>query len=135
MQLGELVDQLIAYWRDLMVVNCAGERGPRPERAVAPSRDADAAGARRCSLDTILAGLDVLSTTKARLRGSNHGRTLVEMALVRLGRLDDLVSLAQLAQWLGQAGATGAREPTRARGGSRAALPGGGKKKAPEPRR
>src|SRR5262249_44128090 len=25
LQLGELLDQLIAYWRDLMVVNCAGD--------------------------------------------------------------------------------------------------------------
>src|SRR5262249_14698195 len=52
------------------------------------------------SLDSILAGLDVLGTTKARLRGSNHGRALVETALVRLGRLDNLVSLSQLTQWL-----------------------------------
>ena len=27
LQLGELLDQLIAYWRDLMVVNCAGAEG------------------------------------------------------------------------------------------------------------
>jgi DNA polymerase-3 subunit gamma/tau len=45
-----------------------------------------------------MAGLDILSSTRARLRTSNHGRILFEMALVRLGRLDDLVSLTQLAQ-------------------------------------
>ena len=32
LQLGELLDQLIDYWRDLMVVNCAGRRRAQPER-------------------------------------------------------------------------------------------------------
>jgi DNA polymerase-3 subunit gamma/tau len=108
-QLGELLEQLIAYWRDLMVVHCAGTEG-RDLSVPARFREALAAQARALSLDTILAGLDILSATKGRLRGSGHGRTLVEMALVRLGRLDDLVPLTQLTQWLGQprteAGAT-----------------------------
>ncbi len=101
LQLGELLDQLIAYWRDLMVVHCAGTEGR--DLSVPPRlREVLAGQAKALSLDTILAGLDILSATKARLRGSSHGRTLVEMALVRLGRLEDLVSLAQLTQWLGQ---------------------------------
>jgi DNA polymerase-3 subunit gamma/tau len=50
------------------------------------------------SLDTLLAGLDILAATKARLRGSSHGQVLVEMAVIRLSRLENLVSLAQLAQ-------------------------------------
>jgi DNA polymerase-3 subunit gamma/tau len=99
LQLGELLDQLIEYWRDLMVVQCAGveARGlsvpPRHRETL--NRQAAA-----LKMDTILAGLDILSTTKARLRVSSHGRVLLEMALVRLGRLDDLASLSQLAQWL-----------------------------------
>lgn len=104
LQLGELVDQLIAYWRDLMVLNCAG--GEARDLSVAPRhRDTLLKQAKSLSLDTILAGLDILSATRGRLRGSNHGRVLLEMALVRLGRLDDLVSLSQLAQWLQQPGA------------------------------
>jgi DNA polymerase-3 subunit gamma/tau len=102
-QLGELLDQLVAYWRDLMVVHCAGADG-RDVSVPARHRDALTAQAKALGLDAILAGLDVLSTTKARLRGSSHGRTLVEMALVRLGRLKDLLSVAQVAQLL-----TGAR--------------------------
>src|SRR5262249_6578789 len=62
--------------------------------------------AKGMNLDTILAGLDILSATKARLRGSSHGRVLLEMALVRLARLDDLVSLTQLGQWLAQPNTT-----------------------------
>src|SRR5262249_14865799 len=65
--------------------------------------------------DTILAGLDVLAATKARMRNSNHGRVLLEMALVRLGRLDDLLPLGQIAEMLSGAGAppaAGAPRPT-----------------------
>jgi DNA polymerase-3 subunit gamma/tau len=104
---GELVDQLIAYWRDLLVVHCAGSEGP--DLSV-PSRHRDTLTrqAKGLHLDTILAGLDVLSTTRNRLRGSSHGRTLVEMALVRLGRLRDLVALTQLARSLEQPAPSGA---------------------------
>jgi DNA polymerase-3 subunit gamma/tau len=99
LQAGELLDQFIEYWRDLMLVGCGGAEviglsaPPRFREAVLRQ----AAGV---SLDTVLAGLDILQSAKARLRGSGHGRVLVEMALVRLSRLDDLVSLSQLAQVL-----------------------------------
>ncbi len=102
LQLGELIDQLIDYWRDLMVVSCAGAEAPSLNVA-ARHRDDLARQAAGLKLDTILAGLDILAATKSRVRGSNHGRVLLEMALVRLGRLDDLFSLTQLSQWLGQA--------------------------------
>jgi DNA polymerase-3 subunit gamma/tau len=122
LQLGELLDQLIAYWRDLMVVNCSGDEAMNlsvPNRL----RDQLAVQAKTNSLDTILAGLDVLATTKARLKTSNHGRTLVEMALVRLGRLGELQSLPQLAHWLGQLRINGGTS------GPRLALPESVKKK------
>jgi DNA polymerase-3 subunit gamma/tau len=106
LQLGELVEQLIAYWRDLMILRAGGEG--RDLSVPARHRETLTRQANALSLDTILAGLDVLSSTKARLRGSNYGRTLVEMALVRLGRLKDLVSLTQLSQWLTQPRADGA---------------------------
>ncbi|HUR54559.1 MAG TPA: hypothetical protein VMZ71_10530, partial [Gemmataceae bacterium] len=40
-------------------------------------------------------------TTKARMRGSNHTQVLLEMALVRLCRLDEMLSVAQLIQGVG----------------------------------
>ncbi|HEV3263621.1 MAG TPA: DNA polymerase III subunit gamma/tau [Gemmataceae bacterium] len=101
LNVGELLDQLMDYWRDLMVVNCAGPEG-RDLSVSSRHREILARQASAVSVDTIMAGLDILAATKARLRGSQHGRVLIEMALVRLGRLEDLVSLAQLAQWLGQ---------------------------------
>jgi DNA polymerase-3 subunit gamma/tau len=127
LQLGELLDQLIGYWRDLMIVQVAGAEGRDlsvPARHVAALE----AQAKAVGLDAILAGLDVLATAKARLRGSSHGRTLVEMALVRLGRLNDLVSVGTVAQWLTRT--PGERGPAPA-AAPRAAPPEAVKKKLP----
>lgn len=102
-QLGELVDQLIDYWRDLMVVQVAGKDAPDlsvPSRL----RGTLVEQAKSLPLDTILAGLDILTATKMRLRGSSHGRVLLETALIRLGRLEELVSIGELAQWMGGGG-------------------------------
>jgi DNA polymerase-3 subunit gamma/tau len=90
----------------LMVVNCGGSEG-RDLSIPARFRDTLTQQAKKLSLDTILAGLDMLSATRSRLRDSSHGRTLVEMALVRLGRLGELLSVAQLSQMLGQLGGGG----------------------------
>jgi DNA polymerase-3 subunit gamma/tau len=113
LQLGELLDQLMNYWRDLMVISCAGPDFP-DLNVPARHRETLSKQAASLKLDTILAGLDVLSATKARLRGSSHGQVLLEMALVRLGRLDDLVSLSQMAQWLSQPRAASERPPPAA---------------------
>jgi DNA polymerase-3 subunit gamma/tau len=101
LQFTELVDQLVEYWRDLMVVHSSGSQGhdlftaPRYLEALAKQ-------ASDLPLDTILAGLDILTSTKARLRGSNQTRILVEMAIIRLSRLEHLVSLTELAHRLEQ---------------------------------
>ena len=115
LQLNELLDQLIDYWRDLMVVHCAGAEA-RDLSIPSRHRDTLARQAASLPLDTILAGLDILTTTKARLRSSHHGRVLLEMALVRLGRLTELVSLTQLAQFLGPAGTARPPQATPATG-------------------
>jgi DNA polymerase-3 subunit gamma/tau len=115
LQLGELLDQLIEYWRDLMVVNCAGVQG-RDLSVPSRHRETLAKQASSLSLETILAGLDIMTAAKSRLRASSHGRTLLEMTLVRLSSLRDLVSLTQLTQWLaaGKDGAAGTRGANRA---------------------
>jgi DNA polymerase-3 subunit gamma/tau len=138
LQLGELVDQLIDYWRDLMLLACGGPDvvGLNASPRLRPVIRDQAAASR---LDTILAGLDVLNTTKTRLRGVTHGRVLVEMTLVRLSRLDDLISVTQLAQHL-QGGppsaASQAAPPPRAQPAAsftaRVAEAVEGKKKPPE---
>jgi DNA polymerase-3 subunit gamma/tau len=112
-QSGEVLDQLIEYWRDLMVACCAGVEGQTFNTA-GKQRESLVAQAAGVKLDTVLAGLDILVSAKARARGSNHGRVLLEMALVRLSRLEDLVPLAQLAQLLGAESAGGKTPAPRA---------------------
>ncbi|MCI0684013.1 MAG: DNA polymerase III subunit gamma/tau [Gemmataceae bacterium] len=102
-QLGELLDQLLEYWRDLMIVQCAGVEGQLLS-VTSKHRDALAKHAQQLSADTILAGLDVLATAKTRLRETSHIRVVLEIALVRLCHLENLVSLSQLAQSLANGG-------------------------------
>lgn len=118
LQLGELLDQLVEYWRDLMVVQAAGAEG-QALSVTGPHRAALEAQAASLAADTILGGLDVLVTAKNRLRATTHGRTVLEMALVRLARLDDLVPVTQLIQWLQDGGA-----PASTAGASRSAMAG-----------
>jgi DNA polymerase-3 subunit gamma/tau len=103
LQLGELLDQLIDYWRDLMVANCAGVEN-QSLSVTGKHRESLREQAERLTSDTILAGLDVLVGAKNRMRFTSHGRVLLEMALVRLARMEDLVALSQLAQWVASAG-------------------------------
>ena len=50
----------------------------------------------RWGLDTILAAQQILAESRSRLRGSPHGRLLVELALARVARLGDLAEVGQL---------------------------------------
>ncbi len=98
-QLGELLDQLIEYFRDLMVVKTAGAAA-RLVSVTGRHRDQIVEQAGRVSLDFIFAASDLLAETKGRLRGSNYGRVLLDMALVRVASLEDLAPLAELAERL-----------------------------------
>lgn len=117
LQLGELLDQLIDYWRDLMAAHCAG---PDARNLSVANRHKDTLvqQARAASLDAILAGLDVLASAKNRLRGSTQPLIWLQAAVVRLARLDDLLSISQLVQLLGtggmpapERGGTGEKKP------------------------
>jgi DNA polymerase-3 subunit gamma/tau len=95
-EVGQLLDQLIGYFRDVMAlaVGCA----PQQMLYALPSQANEvAAVGQQLGLQTILAMVQILDQTAARLRVSLHGRTLVEMAVVRIAALDDLDDLASLA--------------------------------------
>jgi DNA polymerase-3 subunit gamma/tau len=123
-QLAELTDQLIDFWRDLLLVNCVGTEA-RGLSVQERNRAALTKLAKPLNVDTILAGLEVLSATRARLRNTTHGRTLIEMALVRLGRMGDLMALPQIAQFVAQLRVEGIATPS----GVRISPPEGVKKK------
>src|SRR4051794_5277891 len=101
LQTGELVDQLVEYWRALMLVSCGGP--DVRELPVTPNQlEAVKKHVQGISLDAIPGGLEVLTATKTRMRGSSHTQVLLEMAVVRLCRLGDLLSVGQLMQALNQ---------------------------------
>src|SRR5262245_54826690 len=105
LQVGELVEQLVEYWRALMLISCGGP--DIRELPVSPNQhEALKKHAQSVSLDGILGGLEVLTATKARMRGSAHTQVLLEMAVVRLCKLGELLSVGQLVQALRQPGAT-----------------------------
>ncbi len=103
LQLGELLDQLIEYWRGLMLVLSAGNDFSELPGTSA-YREKLKRHAKGTNLDTILAGLDIWTTTKMKMRGSSFTQILLEMAVIRLSRLEDLVSLSQLTTLIASGG-------------------------------
>ncbi|HUY33233.1 MAG TPA: DNA polymerase III subunit gamma/tau [Pirellulales bacterium] len=113
--IGPLLDQLLGYFRDLMVaaVGCPASSllyaSPSEQEAVL------AAGG-KLGLETVLAIMQILDQTIARLRYSSHGRILAELALVRICKMADLEQLAELVGQLRDGAALAARSPTTAVG-------------------
>jgi len=99
LQLGELLDQLIDYWRGLMLVHVAG-----PDARDLPGSLALQAKLREqvnsINLETVLAGLDILTTAKSKARTTSYVQILVEMTVVRLSLLEQLLSVSTLTQML-----------------------------------
>jgi DNA polymerase-3 subunit gamma/tau len=90
----DLLGGLLEFLRDVMVLSTgadvsllAGSPRQRPRLE---------AVAGRWSPDAVLAALQILDATRSRLRGSPHGRLLVEMALVKVARLENLRDLGDL---------------------------------------
>ena len=113
-QLGELVEQLLDYFRDLMVLRAAGAEAPVVSVAAA-QRERVVEQSGQIELPAILAALEILAETRSRLRGSSYGRTLVEMAVVRICLLEDLSSVSELVEQL-RGAEPGERAPSRSSG-------------------
>ena len=94
-QLGELVDQLLDYHRDLMVI-AAGAEATGLSSVASTHRPTLADQARRWGLPTVVAALQLLAETKTRMQRSGHGRALAELAIVRLTLLEATIDLATL---------------------------------------
>jgi DNA polymerase-3 subunit gamma/tau len=102
----DLLNGLIEFLRDVMVISAGAEVDAL---AAAPSqRPRLRSVADRWPIDTVLAAMQILSETRARLRGSAHGRIWVEVALCRIARLEDFAEVAQLLAALGGVEAGGA---------------------------
>lgn len=98
-QLGELVDQLLSYLRDLMVL-AAGTQSVALLAVSGENRERLDAQAKQWGLRTVLAALEILAEAKGRMFRASYGRALVEMAFVRLTLLQDLDRLDEVIQAL-----------------------------------
>jgi DNA polymerase-3 subunit gamma/tau len=92
---GALAEQLLGYLRDstAALVGCEAElmlQAPGSEAASLAELG------RQMGLETMLAAMQILDQTLVRMRQSPHGRTLLEMALVRICCLQNLDALPHL---------------------------------------
>ena len=92
---GPLLDQLLGYFRDVMV---AAAGGPAELMLYSSPSDQEtvATAGKQLGLETVLAIMQILDQTLARLRYSTHGRILAELALLRICRLENLESISDL---------------------------------------
>ena len=93
-QPADLLGAAIDFLRDVMILT-AGANVPLMAATPRQRPRLDAIGA-RWPLDSILAALQILDEYRRRLRGSPYGRQLVEVALVRIARLENLDDLGEL---------------------------------------
>ena len=121
---GGVLEQVLAVLRDCLLASV----GCGPERL----RLGDGAGIDPTAVGTglgtatLLAMLQILDQSLARMRSSGHAHVLAEMAIVRLARLDDLESLAEAVEQIGPAGPTPARGPAGSAGPASAPTSSGG---------
>ena len=81
---------MLALGADSILLSVTPRQRPRLDRIVAANGP----------VDSMLAALQILAEHRTRLRGSLHGRLLVEMALVRVAKLEDLATLETLVERL-----------------------------------
>ncbi|QDS88160.1 DNA polymerase III subunit tau [Rosistilla ulvae] len=104
---GQLAEQLLGYFRDLMTatVGC----GVDMLRHAAPgSYDDLAAQGNRLGIHTILVIVGIIDQAITRMRQSVHSRVLLEAALVQICRLADLQAISDVVAGLRQVSAGGA---------------------------
>ncbi len=97
-EVGQLAEQLVGQLRDLLAVavGCRPEQMLFHELSEYPTLQELAD---RWGLETMLAAVQILDQTLMRMRQSLHSRTLLEVALVRMARLEHL---DQLPTWISQ---------------------------------
>ncbi|WP_435006455.1 DNA polymerase III subunit gamma/tau [Tundrisphaera lichenicola] len=93
-QPSELLGGALEFLRDAMILSVKAEvtmlaASPRQKKRLVEI-------ASRWPLDTLLAALQILAEARGRLRGSSHGRTLVEIALMRVALLDNLGEISDV---------------------------------------
>jgi len=94
---GEFLDQVIGYLRDVLVSNTCGSDSSLIDRSE-EARARMTEQAAKLNLDTWMYALHVMSEVKKRARENVQSRVLLEMAVMKLARLEDLKPLSEIAQ-------------------------------------
>jgi len=94
-EVSQIVDQLLGYFRDVMT-QAVGCDQSRLLYALPSQREEVREVAGQLGIHNLLAIVQILDQTTARMRVSSHTRTLAEMAIVRVCHLENLDELAQL---------------------------------------
>jgi DNA polymerase-3 subunit gamma/tau len=110
--LGQMTEQLLGYLRDTMAAHVGCPADLLLHSSASDYQTLTETG-RQLGLETILAMVQILDQTLTRLRQSTHVRTLVEIALVRICRLEDLDQIPQLIAQLGNSDAAGIARSAR----------------------
>ncbi|HND55483.1 MAG TPA: DNA polymerase III subunit gamma/tau, partial [Pirellulaceae bacterium] len=92
--LGQLSEQLVGYFRDMMAatVGCSPELLLNTQPADHPEL---VAAGQQMGLENVLAVVQILDQAVTKMRQSTHVRTLLEVALVRICKLENLSDLSQ----------------------------------------
>ncbi|GDX93173.1 MAG: DNA polymerase III subunit gamma/tau [Planctomyces sp.] len=94
-QPGELLDQCIAYVRDLMVVLSGGTAVALA--SVADSRrDLLKKHGTQLSMPSVMAAFQILASARSQMFRSTFARTIIEMAMVQLSLLENLSAISDL---------------------------------------
>jgi DNA polymerase-3 subunit gamma/tau len=111
-EVGQLLEQLLGVFRDAMAaaVGCAADSFLYTSN---DGRQLVADAGKTLGLNTILAVMQIIDHTLARMRYSTQGRTLAETALVRICSLENLDAIAAILERLddGAGDATQERSP------------------------
>jgi DNA polymerase-3 subunit gamma/tau len=99
MDVGELLDQLSGYVRDLLVGQSCGADGDLLDRAPEAAAAVVAAG-KDFSADQLLYITEIFNSARRRIREGQDDRIVLEMALVKLTQSDGLASVGELIEKL-----------------------------------
>ncbi len=125
---GQLAEQLLGYFRDLMAVTVGGTVEILRYTSASQYETLRAAG-ERFGLATALAAFEILDQSVSRMRQSTQPRTLLEIAVVRICHLENLQDLSNLIERLRHD--EGGRGPAKGPGPGPSPGPGPGRVAAP----
>ncbi len=112
-EVSQLLDQLLGYFRDVMTQSVGCDASSLMYSLPSQQQEVSEV-AEKLGIHSLLAIVQILDQTAARMRVSTHTRTLAEMAIVRICHLEDLDGIATLISQLKSGTApTGAAPPSK----------------------